>query len=235
MSDYYTLITALPWLPELEQCRQLPLSRIALDQRLSMLSDVDKGQLQLVEMLYHPRASELEHLTDPEVVKRWKMTLQQVTSEEVRARIDYHLELRTLLAALRSRRSGLENASQFHGMGRWVPRIRKHWFEPLFGLEDVCPQLKQLERVLKKNEPMLLEKKLNQLLWQDLQLVERQDYFSFVAVACFVLRWGIAERHLQYCANEALGQFDQATATLLANCQLDAHLMGQEIGSGEGL
>lgn len=233
MSDYYTLITALPWLPELEQCQQLPLSRIALDQRLSMLTATDRDQLQLVERLYHPQANELEHLTDYDVVKRWQQMLHQVASAEVRERIIYHLELRTLLAALRSRNSGLEDAKQFHGIGRWVPRIKKHWFEPLFGLEAVCPQLQRLDRVLKKDQPYLLEQQLNQLLWRDLHLVERQDAFSFVAVVCFVLRWGIAERHLQYNGNVAVGQFDQSTAALLAKCQLDNQLNMQEIESGE--
>lgn len=224
MSDYYTLITALPWLEELETCKQLPLSRIALQQRLSMLSDPDREQLELIERLYHPRSEELEHLTDKDVVQRWQAMLTEVEDRVVAQRIAFHWELRTLLAALRSRESGMEEASYFYGLGRWMPRIRKHWFEPLFGLEEVFPALLTLDRVQKKKNPHLLERQLNRILWQDLRLAEHQSYFSFTAVACFVLRWGLAERHIQYNGERAVQQFDQATAALLSSCQLAERL-----------
>ena len=224
MSDYYTLITALPWLPDLQQCKQLPLSRIALDQRLTMLNEADRKQLELVEGLFHPNDRVLQGLTDKDVVSRWQAQLNDLLSDVLRERILFHMELRTLLAALRSREAGMENPALFFGIGRWLPRIRKHWFEPGFGLDEVCPQLHQLQRIVAKNDPMLLENKMNQWLWHDLVLCERQNHFSFEALACFVLRWGIAERHLQQNANLALEEFNRASELLLSSTGLELQM-----------
>ncbi|WP_415906235.1 DUF2764 family protein [Neptuniibacter sp. QD72_48] len=228
MSDYYTLITALPWLPDLEQCQQMPLSRIALDQRLTMLSDVDRQQLALIECLYYPDEKRLRGLTDKEVVYQWADQLDQVNSDVLRQRILFHFELRTLLAALRSRAAGMENSALFYGVGRWLPRIRRHWFEPGFGLEDVCPQLQPLQRALAKEDAMLVEQTLNQWLWQDLALCEKQNGFSFEALACFVLRWSLAERHLNYDAETAFTEFNRANLQLLKITGLE-----QQLAQGE--
>lgn len=228
MSGYYTLITALPWLPDLEQCKQMPLSRIALDQRLTMLSDGDRQQLALIEQLYYPDEQQLRAMTDKEVVQQWADQLSHVQSEVLRQRILFHLELRTLLAALRNRSAGMENSALFFGMGRWLPRIRKHWFEPGFGLEEVCPQLQPLQRVLAKQDAMLVEQTLNQWLWRDLALSEKQHGFSFEALTCFVLRWGIAERHLNYDSDTALKEFNRANLQLLEITGLE-----QQLAQGE--
>ncbi|WP_415904554.1 DUF2764 family protein [Neptuniibacter sp. QD48_55] len=229
MSDYYTLITALPWLPDLEQCKQMPLSRIALDQRLTMLTDADRQQLALIEHLYYPDEKVLRGSTDREVVQQWTDQLNQVNSEALRQRILFHLELRTLMAALRSRSAGMENSALFYGVGRWLPRIRKHWFEPGFGLEEVCPELQPLQRVLAKEDALLVEQTLNQWLWQDLAFCEKQHRFNFEALACFVLRWVIAERHLNYEAEAALTEFKRANLQLLEITGLEQQLAQGEV------
>ncbi|WP_286236715.1 DUF2764 family protein [Neptuniibacter halophilus] len=225
MSDYYTLITALPWLPELSQCRQLPLSRIALERRLSMLTDSDAEQLAVVEQLYHPAEQTLLQMTDPDLVRQWQNQLAGLTSPVLRQRVIYQMELRTLLAALRSRAAGLENPQQFHGVGRWLPRIRKHWFEPDFSLQQLCPELEQIQRLLEKDEPLRLQRYLDQCLWQDLARTEHQFTFQFEALACFVLRWGIAERSLAYNSRQALESFNRSTAQLLRGCGLEKQLI----------
>lgn len=224
MSAYYTLITALPWLPDLEQCKQMPLSRIALDQRLSMLVDGDREQLSLVEALYFPDNDYLQGNTDKQLVALWREQLEKVTSETLRQRVGYSQELMTLMAALRSRAGGIENPELFHGLGRWLPRIRQHWFEPGFGLEEYFPQSQNIQRVLAKDNPALLENVLNQMLWHDLILCERQNHFSFESVVCFVLRWGIAERHIRQNGSAALQKFNQSTNQLLSQAGLHQQL-----------
>lgn len=224
MSDYYTLITALPWLPDLDQCKQLPLSRIALEQRLTMLSEQDRQQLLRVESLYHPSDPALNELTDRALVSAWQAQLELVQSQPLRECVLYQMELRTLLAALRSRSSGLENPMHFFGLGRWLPRIRKHWFEPAFGLEDVYPPVKELQRLLSKDNPMLVERYLSQLLWRDLSHTEHEHHFTFETLACFVLRWGIAEQYIQHDGVLALERFNHSAAALLASTDLELQL-----------
>lgn len=228
MADsYYTLITALPWLPDFEECHQMPLSRIALDQRLTMLVDQDLQQLQLIESLYHLNADELAAITDKTLVSGWRERLENITSDTLKQRVLFQLELRTLLAAMRMRNAGLENPNLFHGLGRWLPRIRKHWFEPGFGLDDVYPALQKLQRVKAKENPLLMTKTINRMLWDDLVLCERQNHFSFEAVVCFVLRWGIAERAIQQDGAAALAIFNSSTEHLLADAGL-----AQQLGQG---
>lgn len=226
MSDYYTLITALPWLPELEQCKQLPLSRIALDRRLSMLSDQDSEQLMRLEGLYHPSQKTLLDMTDKALVLAWQNGVSAVNSSVLAQKVHFHMELRTLIAAFRSRAAGMDNPALFFGLGRWVPHIRKHWFEPGFALEGLCPYLPEIKRLLDKDRPLELETKLDQLLWQDLARTEHEYNFQFEAVVCFVLRWGIAERRLQQDGAIALKQFNQTTSRLLAGSGLDIQLQG---------
>lgn len=224
MSDYYTLLTALPWLPSLEQCKQLPISRIALDKRLTMLTDQDRAQLVMIESLYHPNWSHYEGQVDQNLVAVWQRKLNEVESSVLVEQISFNMELRTFLAALRSRARGLENPDLFYGIGRWVTRIRKHWFEPSFGLDEISPELKQLQRILAKENPILLEQYINRQLWGRLSQAERQSCFSFDALACYVLRWSIAEQILQDDSDVALQQFNGLNQHLLASSSLQQQL-----------
>lgn len=224
MSDYYTLMTALPWLNDIEQCQQLPISRIALDKRLTMLSDLDGEQLQTIESVYHPNWSEFEGQVDKDVVGVWKKKMAEIQSPVILMLIDFHMELRTLMAALRSRGAGLENPELFYGIGRWVGRIRKHWFEPGFGLEAICPQVTSVQRLMAKDNPMLLEQYINQQLWESLCQAERQYHFSFDALACYVLRWTMVDKSLRQEGDSALAQFCHSNSRLLGRTNLQQQL-----------
>lgn len=224
MSDYYTLLTALPWLADIEQCKQLPISRIALDKRLTMLADEDRDQLVMIESLYHPNWSHFDGQVDKDLVGVWQREMSKIQSPVLLELIHFHMELRTLVGALRTRAGGVENPELFYGVGRWVVRIRKHWFEPGFGLEGVCPQLNALQRLMAKDNPVLLEQYINQQLWNSLCQAERQYHFSFEAVACYVLRWAIAERNQQHDGEVALQQFTASTKRLLEQSSLQQQL-----------
>ncbi|BBB28425.1 hypothetical protein [Neptunomonas japonica] len=215
MSQYYTLLTSLPHLPVLEKSRQLPISRLALESRLSMLCETDCAQLDAIEALYFPNPSVLSGLADREVVQAWKSALLLLESDVLKERIAYQLEIRSLLAALRYREAGGKNPDQFIGFGRWHSFIKNHWFEPFFGMDEFQPQIQKIARYLKENRPGHADKLLDQMLWQDLFYCEKQQGFSFSAVACYVLRWGIVSRYLSADADAALIKFDDVTRHLL--------------------
>lgn len=215
MSQYYTLLTALPHLPTLEKSRQLPISRLALERRLTMLKETDRAQLDAIEQLYFPNHSVLAGLADREVVLAWKSALSLIESDVIKERIGYQLEIRSILAALRYRDAGGESPDQFIGFGRWHSFIKNHWFEPFFGMDDFHPQVQKLSRYLKENRPGQADKMLDQMLWQDLFYCEKQQDFSFCAVACYVLRWGVVSRYLSADSDAALTKFDNLTRSLL--------------------
>lgn len=214
--DYYTLVTALPELPPLAKCKALPISRIALDKRLSMLSEADQQQLHQAETLYH-QSTDFDHgLPDQSRIQQWQLGLAAIASDTLRERIQLKLEWQSLLAALRYRQHSRLPPEQFHGLGRWTQRIRRHWHEPLFALEHALPLLAELQPLLQQQQSAALERHLADWLWRDLLFTERSHAFAFEAVACFVLRWGLAENHLNSNADQAQQTFEQLTEQLLA-------------------
>ncbi|SFX76916.1 hypothetical protein [Marinospirillum alkaliphilum] len=221
---YYTLVTALPHLPPLPQCKELPISRIALDRRLSMLSDADRQQLQQAERLYHQGDVSLQSLPDQTLVRDWQQQLQQLESPLIRERIQLKLEWQTLLAALRYRQQGRIGPEHFSGFGRWTGQIRRHWHEPLFGLDTALPFLAELQPLLLKGHSGELEQQLNAWLWKDLLFIERSVQFTLDTVICFVLRWGLTEKHLKSDAVQALEAFQHLTSQLLNTPAITQHI-----------
>ncbi|MFW1678728.1 hypothetical protein ACFVYJ_13235 [Pontibacter sp. JAM-7] len=219
MADYVTLINALPSLPTLDKCRQLPLSRIALERRLSMLSHHDSEQLALVEQLYFPHQGRAKQQSEQQLVQHWQQQLACIDSLQLQARVNYLLELWTLLAALRYRAAGQRSGEAFLGAGRWLGQIRRHWHESRFGLETLWPEVSGLCHAFDHAAPEQVERHLNRLLWQDLWRCEQQRLFDFDAVVCFVLRWGLAERQLSYQVQPALQRFQAHSCQLLASSE----------------
>lgn len=224
MTRYYTLVTALPNLPPLEQCKQLPISRIALDRRLTMLSDEDLLQLQLAEKLYHQSELSLQNLPDKPLILEWQRQLEKIESEALRESISLRLEWQTLLAALRYRQEGRTGPENFHGFGRWTGLIRRNWHDPLFGLETALPFLSKLQPLLNKGQSGELERQLNGFLWKDLMFIERSFQFTLETVICFVLRWGLAEQHIKSDASLALESFKRMSEQLLGTPAITQHL-----------
>ncbi len=224
MTRYYTLVTALPNLPPLAECKQLPISRIALDKRLTMLSDNDLLQLQLAEKLYHQSELSLENLPDKPLILDWQRKLEKITSQPIRERICSRLEWQSLLAALRYRQEGRIGPESFHGFGRWTEIIRHNWHDPLFGLDTALPFLNQLQPLLSKGHSGELEQQLNTFLWKDLLFVERSFQFTLETVICFVLRWGLAEQHIKSDTSLALDSFKRMSEQLLGTPAITQHL-----------
>ncbi|QEW07873.1 DUF2764 family protein [Nitrincola iocasae] len=225
MADYYTLVVALPWLHEqMEKCTQLPLSRIALEKRLSLLSDADLQLLRLAEQLYHPVAKGDTSLPDRNRVMQWQQQVDRFPSEALRANIGLRLEMQTLLAALRYRRRPDTSAEHFYGFGRWAPWIRRHWQEPYFGLESQVDYLEELALLFEQGRTGELQNRMDQYLWRDLLATERSHHFTLETVICFVLRWGVAERRLSGDADAALTAFEALSGELMQSSGIQQQL-----------
>lgn len=224
MSDYLTLYTALPYLGALEEVAVMPVSRLALDKRLSMLSDEAARQLALAEQLYFPSEQMLTGQKDNQLVQQLGPLLAQVTSSQVRERIAFKLELDTFLAALRYRQAGESNPEHFSGLGRWVGRIRQNWHEPGLGLDTFFPVLEPVLKSMNKNEPGQVEQQRLGLLWQDLHSCEAANRFSLDAVICYVLRWGVLQRYPAGSSEQVGCRFAELTSALLDSTSLKSSL-----------
>lgn len=220
--EYFTLVAALPELPPLAHCEQLPISRIALDRRLGMLEEADRVQLARIEVLYFAAEQGVVVEPDANTVRHWQRELDAIDSPLLRERLRFRLEWQTLLAALRYRAEGRLEAQYFHGVGRWTQHIRRHWHEPTFGLEQALPALAPLFSLMQKGDAAGLELQLGQLLWRDLLFQERASGFAFEAVACFVLRFGLVERRIAADGRRAQQRFRALSDALLDNPQVQA-------------
>ena len=214
--SYYTVVAALPDLPPLARCKQLPISRIALERRLTMLEEEDLKQLRLAESLYHFTRSPQQAVSDQKLVYQWRSQLEQIHSPIIRECIQLRLEWQSLIAAIRQRQVGDKGPEQFFGLGRWTTRIRQHWQEPTFGLEGAMPLLNQLQPKMLKGDAGEVEAQMNALLWQNLFQVERSHAFTLETVVCFVLRWGIAEQQIENDAGQALKAFESMAEALVS-------------------
>ncbi len=215
MSEYFTLLTSLPHLPPIKEQQILPISRLALERRLTMLSESDAAQMALLESVYFLDYAKLTGLADKEMVTHWQQTLDKVESDPLKQRVEHQLELKTLLAALRYREQGEHHPEQFVGVGRWRTFIKDHWYEPFFGLDNLYPDLQKVAELTKQGRLHKASQLLNQMLWNDLFFCEKQQGFSFEAVACYVLRWGLASRISLADGGQALETFEQQISKLL--------------------
>lgn len=222
--SYYTLMTALPDLPPLAKCKQLPISRIALERRLTMLEEEDLKQLQLAESLYHFSESPQPAVSDQKLVYQWQSQLEQIHSTVIRECIQLRLEWQSVIAAMRQRQQGDKGPEQYFGLGRWTTRIRQHWQEPTFGLEDAMPLLSELQPQMQKGAAGEVEEQINTWLWQNLFQVERSHAFQLETVICFVLRWGIAEKQIENDADQALDAFESMVETLISAPVIKEHI-----------
>lgn len=208
-ADRYTMLVAsLPAHAPLFSAKQTPLSRIRLDERLSMLEPDDATQLERVE-----GALEWGGITnadnDEAVYEHSVAMLGSVHSPFLREIIRERLELRTLIAALRRRRLGgsAPDLRERWGFGRWVGQIRRNWSDPVFRLERVFPWAKEAHQLLEARNWMELERLLLGHVWNSLGRRCEGHYFDFEAITIYVLRWSLVARWTGYDAGVANERF----------------------------
>jgi len=76
--------------------------------------------------------------------------------------VQFRLEVRTAIAALRRRRRGKgpPRSDETRGYGRWVGHIQRYWSESAFRLEGVFPWLPEASRLLNSDDSLGLERLL---------------------------------------------------------------------------
>lgn len=207
---YTLLLSSLPVHPvDLSAVRQPPISRIQLDKRLALLDREDAEDLVRIERLLH--WSKMKELGDEAVVKQGLSDWNAIRSPFLKEIVMWRLELRTLLAALRTRRDGDKSVPdrQFYGFGDRVRTIRKHWRETAFGLDSVIPWVRQAGEFIEQARPLELENLMLEWVWRHYQRVGQGHYFDFPAVVIYVLKWDLINRWSSYDKERAVLRFDE--------------------------
>ncbi len=146
---YAMLISSLPYHGVLFGAWQTPLSRIRLQQRLSLLEPGDAACLQVIAGLLDWSYLGRER-RDEEIIAHARAVIPTLVNAFVRDLVVWRLELRTVLAALRRRQRGqaAPPAHEHWGYGRWLSHLRKYWNEPHFRLERAFHWLPEARTLL---------------------------------------------------------------------------------------
>jgi hypothetical protein len=215
MSDpntYTMLITGLPSPEALFVSKRPPLSRIKLDRRLRELTPEDAETLARVEQILNWSALPMS-LTDEQFVARVRDVMQVIENETLRLIIRDRLEIRTCLAALRRRHRGgaAPSAGKVWGYGRWLGHIRRNWNEASFRLDGVFPWLREVDRLLKADDSLALQRLLLDQVWKNVSRHAGEHEFDFEAVVIYVLKWDIVDRWVRHDSALASRRFEEMT------------------------
>jgi hypothetical protein len=205
---HYMLMASLPPLPPLFTSDQTPISRIRLDRRLEMLEPDDREELAQIEDLMRWDRLPLD-ITDAEILDRADEFIPRIRSETLREVAIWRLEVRTVVAALRRRAMGkaAPTRNERWGYGRWVLHIEQKWSASDFGLGGFMPWVAEFSRLKDENDTLGFERQLLSLAWHYMSRAADMHFFTFEAVALYVLRWDIIARWTAYSGELALERF----------------------------
>lgn len=219
---YTLLISSLPLQPNNLFSSKLPaISRIQLDNRLTLLDAEDAEDLARIERLLH--WSKMHESDDATIVNTGFAELAKVRSNFLRDLVMWRLELRTILTALRRRHTGesLSANQPFYGFGDQVSYIVRNWQKPDFGLGMTMPWIKQAQQLLTENRTMALDKLMLEINWQNYARLSLGHYFDFPAVVLYVLRWDLINRWISYDQDRALLRFNELVCAAMADVSLE--------------
>jgi len=204
------LMASLPPLPALFTSDDPPISRLRLNRRLEMLEPVDRAELADIVVLMRWDLLPLE-MTDREILERAHDVFPRIRSDVLRNVVMWRLELRTIVAALRRRALGkpAPTSEESWGYGRWVRHVEKNWLVPDFGIGAALPWLSEFSRLIEEGDSLGFERRLLGVAWTYMSRAAHGHFFSFEAVALYVLRWDVIARWTGYDGQRARERFNR--------------------------
>lgn len=205
---YYSLIASLPWLPHFERAERLPINRQRLEKRLKSLQPDDARSLFLAEdFLVWQRMTPMK--TNMEVAYQYSNVLRQIAHPGLKQLIEFSMEQRTIIAALRRQHLGLGPPvnGETWGVGGRVLWIESHWDTSDFGLAKVYPWIPETREYLTTENAKGLERLQTNIQWKFLSHKAESDPFGFEEVYSYVFKWHLLNQWLSYDAVTAKERF----------------------------
>ena len=215
---YYTLMSSLPPLEDFERSARVPITRLRLDQRLTMLDPAERKELGQVELLIAWHAQPLTR-TGAEMAAQYDRLLRELKNPVLRHVLVTRMDMRTILAGLRMRHRKVPATDTVWGVGRWVKHIREHWDQSDFGLSVVHPWIPGARAALESGDALELERLTLRALWKFLSNLEQADPFAFEQVVAYVFKWDVMNRWLSNDAEEAAESFQNLVSEVVRDHQ----------------
>ncbi|MAD44467.1 MAG: hypothetical protein CMI02_04350 [Oceanospirillaceae bacterium] len=229
---YLTLLCSLPGFDALFAHRIPPLSRLRLDQRLLLLTDDDRSQLDAVEQILNwsrwPSGSD-----NAQALQQIHALLNSLNEPRVKQLTEDILDLHAVQHALHLRHTDKDYSRQPPAtdwcISRFRSRLEQHWQDEDLGLGHYFLWLADAAEALKKQQLLAAEKIFFTSIWQHLLRQQPEDAFSFFAVVVYVLKWTLADRWSRTDGQQARQRFQQ----LLAAHQTapDGHTSAEELSA----
>ncbi|MGR9105832.1 MAG: DUF2764 family protein [Gammaproteobacteria bacterium] len=190
---YYAILGSLPHLPHFERAERLPITRLRVEQRISMLQNGEAEQLYRAEDLVGLRKSLAERRTDPTMQRRYRAAIEKIIEPTLREFVDFRIDQKTVLAALRLRLSGWEpsRGTRNWGTGRLVKPIEARWSDPDLRLTTLFPWIPTARKLLEDHDARNLDQLLLEVNWQKLNRIAERDPLGFEGVVAFLFKWDI--------------------------------------------
>ena len=198
MGQYYHLIASLPRLPYFAHAEFLPITRQRLQQRLRLLSTYDEAQLRHVLELVRWRPTRVTGATDAELLDSYHRLEHIPLDPELRSYLDFRMQQRTLMAAVRRRQAGGEPPAEGEAWGvePLAAAIRRRWNEPQFGLASQFRWLPAAQERWNAGDAKGLEQRLMEVAWRELTRIGERDMFGFPAVFAYAAKWDLLQAWL---------------------------------------
>lgn len=205
---YYQLVASLPALPGFRHARLMPLSRRRLEERLDLLHPDDLADIRRAERLVSWRRQPVTRTT-AQIIDLYEEVMATARNRELRSIVEFRMNMRTVMVALRLKRRGRSVPSGAWGVGPYVRMIQSRWAEAEFGLDAVFPWIPEARAVLDQGDAMGLEGLLMDLSWKRLSQIADRHPFKFEQVFAFAFKWDILHRWLSYDAEKARERFEE--------------------------
>ena len=205
-TKYYTLIGSLPALPRhFEEAERVPISKLRLMEVLRMLEPDDAKVIKEVANFLAWERQPLER-TDGDMIARFDRFMTTVDNRFAQDLIRYSLSVRSIIAALRCRRLGLDPPG---GIEPVASRIARGWSHPDFRLGNQYSWIGEVDAKLNSGAPLDVERELLNVTWRRAGRLADRFHFVFETVVLYLIRWGIVYRWTQRDAAAGQQKFEQ--------------------------
>ena len=205
---YYQLVASLPALPGFRHARLLPLSRRRLEERLALLHPDDLAQLKRAERLVSWHRQPVTRTTE-QIIAMYADVMAETRNPALRSIVDFRMNMRTVMVALRLKRQGKSAPAEAWGVGPYVRMIQSRWAEAEFGLAAVFPWIAEARAFLDQGDAMGLEGLLMDQGWKRMSQIADRHPFGFEQVFVFAFKLDILHRWLSYDADKARERFEE--------------------------
>ena len=146
---YYQLVASLPALRDFRRARLLPMGRRRLEERLSLLHSDDLDELRRAERLVSWHRQPVSRTTK-QIVEMYNEVVALNRNRELQNVVDFRMNVRTVVVALRLRRQGKPAPRRPWGTGPYTRIIESRWTEDEFGLGAVYPWISDAQAYLQE-------------------------------------------------------------------------------------